>query len=81
MIREARFVARKDLAYMLTRKETLIWTFVMPILFFYFIGTVTSGIGSDNQGKDNVAVFGALTLVGLWLTTIRMQRSFAKAAT
>jgi ABC-type Na+ efflux pump permease subunit len=56
MIREARFIARKDLAHMLSRKETLIWTFVMPILFFYFIGTVTSGIGSSNDEKDTIAV-------------------------
>ena len=36
------FVARHDLLYMLRRRETLLWTFVMPIVFFYFIGTVTS---------------------------------------
>lgn len=39
----AAFIARKDLAYMLRQKETLLWVFAMPILFFYFIGTVTGG--------------------------------------
>ena len=56
MIREARFIAGKDLRYMLSRKETLIWTFVMPILFFYFIGTVTGGFGSSTDRKDNIAL-------------------------
>ena len=28
---------------MLRARETLLWLFVMPILFFYFIGTVTGG--------------------------------------
>ena len=56
MIREARFIAGKDLRYMLSRKETLIWTFVMPILFFYFIGTVTGGFGSSEVKKDNIAL-------------------------
>ena len=56
MIREARFIARKDLRYMLGRRETLIWTFVMPILFFYFIGTVTGGFGRSTAGKDKIAL-------------------------
>jgi ABC-type Na+ efflux pump permease subunit len=56
MIREAQYIALKDLRYMLGRKETLIWTFVMPILFFYFIGTVTGGFGSSTTRKDNIAL-------------------------
>jgi ABC-type transport system involved in cytochrome c biogenesis permease component len=42
----AAFIARKDLTYMLRQKETILWVFAMPILFFYFIGTVTAGFGS-----------------------------------
>jgi ABC-2 family transporter len=45
MWRQALFIARKDLQYLLLRKETLLWTFFMPIVFFYFIGTVTGGFG------------------------------------
>jgi ABC-type multidrug transport system permease subunit len=29
---------------MLKQRETLAWTFVMPIVFFYFIGTITGGM-------------------------------------
>lgn len=41
--RAALFVARKDLWYMLRQKETLLWTFAMPPVFFFFIGTITGG--------------------------------------
>lgn len=43
--RHALFLARFDLKYLLRQKETLMWTFLMPGLFFYFIGTVTGGAG------------------------------------
>jgi ABC-2 type transport system permease protein len=45
-MRAAWFVARKDVAHMLRARETIVWTFVMPIVFFYFIGTVAGGFGS-----------------------------------
>ncbi len=45
MLRSAWFIARKDLAAMLRARETLLWVFVMPPIFFYFIGTVTGGFG------------------------------------
>jgi len=43
------FIARKDVAHALRQKETLLWTFLMPILFFYFIGTVTGGFGGGGS--------------------------------
>ncbi len=46
------FIARRDLGLMLWRRETMLWTFVMPILFFYFIGTVTGGFGSPTGSED-----------------------------
>jgi ABC-type Na+ efflux pump permease subunit len=53
------FVARKDVAYMLTRRETILWVFVMPIVFFYFIGTVTAGFGGSPNQRERLAVRGA----------------------
>lgn len=41
------FIARKDAAIMLGSREALLWIFFMPVVFFYFIGTVTSGLGGD----------------------------------
>jgi ABC-2 type transport system permease protein len=56
MIKDALFIAFKDLKYMLRARETLVWVFVMPIVFFYFIGTITGGFRSTVTRKDRVAV-------------------------
>ena len=45
MLGHARFIAAADLKMMLRQRETLMWVFLMPIVFFYFIGTVTGGYG------------------------------------
>ena len=44
---------------MLRQRETILWVFVMPILFFYFIGTVTGGFGAPSaERRDPLAVRG-----------------------
>jgi hypothetical protein len=60
MWKSALFIARHDLGNMLRQKETLFWVFPMPILFFFFIGTVTGGFGtgSDDAEPDTLALFG-----------------------
>ena len=50
-LQSAWFIARADVSYMLKRRETLLWTFVLPIVFFYFIGTVTGGFGSGGAER------------------------------
>jgi ABC-type Na+ efflux pump permease subunit len=50
------FIAVHDLRHMLGRRETLLWTFLMPIVFFYFIGTVTGARGGGGPLPDTVAV-------------------------
>lgn len=53
------FIARKDVAQFMRIRETLLWVFVMPILYFYFIGTVTGGFGSPSgERRDSLAVTG-----------------------
>jgi ABC-2 type transport system permease protein len=42
-------IARHDLRVMLKEKETLLWLFVMPVLFFWFLGTVQSGMASGDE--------------------------------
>jgi len=61
-MRSAWFIAQKDVSYMLRRRETLMWVFLMPVIFIYFIGTVTGGFtfGSAER-KDPLAVQGAAT--------------------
>jgi len=55
MLSNAVFLARMDLRYALRQRETLLWAFVMPVIFFYFIGTVTGGFGGGgSSGADPV---------------------------
>jgi ABC-type multidrug transport system permease subunit len=55
MLRDALFLARKDAAHMLRTGPTIVWTFIMPIVFFYFIGTITSG-SSNADAKDPLGI-------------------------
>lgn len=59
MLRSAWFIARSDALYMLGRRETILWVFVMPIVFFYFIGTVTAGFGGSPSQRERLAIRGA----------------------
>ena len=52
MLRDAWFIARNDLLHSLREKETILWTFIMPIMFFYFIGTITGGMGDGNAATE-----------------------------
>lgn len=54
MLRDAWFIARKDVQYMVRQRETILWTFIMPIVFFYFIGTINSSQGRSAQ--DTIAI-------------------------
>jgi len=56
MIRNAVFVATKELKYVIRQKETLLWVFIMPIVFFYFIGTITSGFGPSSSAPSSIAI-------------------------
>jgi ABC-type Na+ efflux pump permease subunit len=55
MLRDALYIARKDARYLLSRRETLVWTFVMPIVFFYFIGAISGG-NRQADSRDALAV-------------------------
>ena len=45
VLTDALFLMLRDLKHLLRRRETLLWTFVMPVIFFYFIGNVAGGYG------------------------------------
>jgi ABC-2 type transport system permease protein len=48
----ALFIARKDAQHSLRARENILWVFIMPAVFFYFIGTVTSGQGRMAAGPQ-----------------------------
>jgi ABC-type Na+ efflux pump permease subunit len=56
MLQAAWFIARKDVQYMLRGRETMLWLFIMPVVFFYFVGTITSGFGGGGPVKERLAV-------------------------
>jgi ABC-type multidrug transport system permease subunit len=56
VLRRALFIAGHDLNFMLRQWETLLWTFAMPVVFFYFIGTVSGGFASATGGGVPLAV-------------------------
>jgi ABC-type Na+ efflux pump permease subunit len=56
MIRDAFFLVRKDLPHFLREWSTWFWAVLMPIVFFYFIGTITSGM-SGSAGAETIGVF------------------------
>ena len=74
MLRNAIFIAAKDLKYTLRAREAIVWVFLMPIVFFYFIGTITGGnrgrSGPDH--KDPIAIW-ADTTSGFMLDQLRKR--------
>ncbi len=44
------FIAWQDVRNQLRQGSTLLWVFLMPPIFFYFIGTVTGGFSSGISG-------------------------------
>jgi len=56
MLRDALFLARQDLRHMFRARETWLWTFIMPIVFFYFIGTVTGGMAGSGAQREAIGL-------------------------
>ncbi|MFQ5609778.1 MAG: ABC transporter permease [Woeseiaceae bacterium] len=46
------FIGAKDVLFQLRQGSTVVWVFVMPPIFFYFIGTVTGGFSSGFVGQS-----------------------------
>ena len=46
------FIAWHDVRNQLRQGSTLVWVFLMPPIFFYFIGTVTGGFSSGLSVLD-----------------------------
>ncbi len=49
-------IARRDFTYLIRHPVTLLWAFVMPVVFFSFIGRMTSGFGPDPDRRDRIAL-------------------------
>jgi ABC-2 type transport system permease protein len=51
MLKDAFFLARKDLQFLFREWATWFWAFLMPIVFFYFIGTITGGMSQSPKAE------------------------------
>ena len=56
MLRDALFLTRKDTRLMFRGRETWLWVFLMPVVFFYFFGTVTGGFSRSGPDKPVIAL-------------------------
>ena len=50
------FIARKDVEHLFRMKEIWVWVFAMPVVFFYFIGSITKNYGGGPDSKDPIVV-------------------------
>lgn len=58
MLKNILFIAKKDFQYSLKEKTLLMWLFLMPIVFFGFIGSTTGGFAKKNTNTViNIAVW------------------------
>lgn len=55
-MKNAIFIAWHDVRYQLRQSGTIVWLFVMPPIFFYFIGTVTTGFTGTIGGESSSSV-------------------------
>jgi ABC transporter DrrB family efflux protein len=58
MLKNILFIAKKDFQYSLKEKTLLVWLFIMPIVFFGFIGSTTGGLAGNNGSQIlNIAIW------------------------
>jgi ABC-2 type transport system permease protein len=58
MLKNILFIAKKDFHYSMKEKTLLLWMFIMPLVFFGFIGSTTGGLaGSSPNTVINIALW------------------------
>jgi len=67
------FIAWHDVRYQLRQGGTLVWMFVMPPIFFYFIGTVTGGFQGGMTGGTGTPIVVAADAPGFLQEQINLR--------
>lgn len=55
-LNDAWFLAIADARHMFRRRETWLWAFILPVVFMYFIGTITAQFSSPDAADPLVVV-------------------------
>lgn len=78
-MKDAWFIARTDFTRLLRQREVIAWTFVMPLVFFYFLSAVNQGMTGRGDQKDVIALLVPANAgyLAAELTTRLEQRGFA----
>jgi len=72
-MKNAIFIAWHDVRYQLRQGGTLVWMFVMPPIFFYFIGTVTGGFQGGMTGGTGTPIVVAADAPGFLQEQINLR--------
>ena len=64
-LRQAVLIARRDFRLIVWRREGIAWIFVMPLIFFYFIGVTTGGLANSSAGEPDPLALSAPENAGL----------------
>ena len=56
-MRDAVFLMLADTAHLLRRREIWVWAFGLPLIFFYFIGTITARWSTGGNENNVLAVY------------------------
>jgi len=64
-LRQAALIARRDFRLIVWRREGIAWIFVMPLIFFYFIGVATGGLVNSSAGEPDPLALSAPENAGL----------------
>lgn len=55
-MRDTIFIARTDFSRLLRQREVILWTFVMPLFFFYFMSAINRGPAPSADRKDRLGL-------------------------
>ena len=72
-MRNAIFIAWHDLRIQMRQGSTLVWVFLMPPVFFYFIGTLTGSISGNAAGDTATPIVVAARMPGLLRDQVDMR--------
>ena len=64
-LRQAVLIARRDFRLIVWRREGIAWIFVMPLIFFYFVGMATGGLVNSGTGEPDPLALRAPADAGL----------------